>query len=367
MAGECEMRKIEMLGVDSQRFRELAKSRMPTGAGLADNIYARAFRTGRLDARAEGASEANARAWEESFDVGLLELVDRADDLGSEGTTTKLVFAVRDGHRIESVSIPMHGGNRTLCISSQIGCARGCAFCETGRGGLERNLAASEIVGQVLSASLALGVRFRNIVFMGMGEPLDNLAEVAQAIAVLRDRRAFSYSIERMTVCTSGDAAGIRALAALGLKRLNLSVSLNAARDELRSSLMPVNRSTPLASLAAALADYPSRRNFVLVVNYCLLPGLNDSREDARAIAGFCSAVGRSLVNLIPYNPGSEPIAPSPTESEIGRFIGLLEAEGVPVRRRAGKGGAVMAACGQLGGRGQGMDAERPALDQPCI
>ena len=349
--------KIDMLGVDSLRFRELAKELLPSGAGLADRIFSRAFRSGSLDARAEGASAANARAWEDSFEVGLLELVGRSDDGEApfaEGSTTKLVFATRDAHRIEAVSIPMHGGNRTLCVSCQVGCARGCAFCETGRGGLERDLRSSEIVAQVLGASLALGVRFRNIVFMGMGEPLDNLAEVAQAIAVLRDRRALSYSIERITVCTSGDAAGIRALAALGLKRLNLSISLNAARDELRSFLMPVNRTTPLADLASALAEYPSRRNFVLVVNYCLLPGINDAEEDARAVARFCSAVGRSLVNLIPYNPGSEPIAREPTEREIGRFIGLLEAEAVPVRRRAAKGASVMAACGQLGGRAAG-------------
>jgi 23S rRNA (adenine2503-C2)-methyltransferase len=361
-----ERGRLDILGVQASRFRELAAERVPSGAGLADRLYAAVFRTGAFDARGEGASEANARAWEASFSVGLLKLADRAEDFSDAGTTVKLVFATEDGHRVESVAVPMRWGKLTLCVSSQVGCARLCAFCETGRGGLVRDLRAAEIVAQVLGASLALGVRFRNIVFMGMGEPLDNLAEVAQAMAVLRERRGFSYSMERITVCTSGDAAGIRALAALGLKRLNLSVSLNAGRDELRSALMPVNRSTPLDELAAALAAYPSRRNFVLVVNYCLLPGINDGAEDARAVACFTRAVGRSLVNLIPYNPGSVPLAPSPTEEEVDRFVGLLEAEEVPVRRRERKGASVMAGCGQLGGRAgrlgdaEGGESERP-------
>jgi 23S rRNA (adenine2503-C2)-methyltransferase len=340
----------DVLGLGSEEFAEAAKRSVPETAGLAARIYARIFKTGILDAAAEGASERNARLWKDSFEVGLLQILDRLDTEGHAGTTTKLVFGTRDGHRIEAVSIPMYGGTRTLCVSSQVGCCRACAFCETGRLGLVRDLRAGEIVSQVLSASLALGVRFRNIVFMGMGEPLDNLENVARALAVFADRRAFAYSMERMTVCTSGDAAGIEALSRLGLKRLNLSVSLNAADDRLRDDLMPVNRVTPLARLSAVLASYPKRRNFVLGVNYCLLPGLNDGDGDAEGVARFCASVGRALVNLIPYNPGRHPIARAPTEEEIDRFLSKLIDRGVPVRLRVEKGRSVMAACGQLGG-----------------
>ncbi len=113
---------------------------------------------------------------------------------------------------------------------------------------------------------------------------------------------------------------------------------------------MPANRKTDLEALAGALAAWPRRRNFVLALNYCLLPGINDRAEDARAVAAFSRRVGRSLVNLIPYNPGSHPIAPAPSEEEVERFRGFLEAEACLVKRRAGKGGGIMAACGQLGG-----------------
>jgi 23S rRNA (adenine2503-C2)-methyltransferase len=341
---------IDILALTSEELALEAKRLVPETAGLAPRVFTRIFKDGVLDAAAEGAAERNARLWGERFTVGVLPLLDRLDTEGNAGTTTKLVFGTRDGHRIESVSIPMFGGTRTICISSQVGCARACAFCETGRIGLIRDLGAGEIVSQVLSASLALGVRFRNIVFMGMGEPLDNLENVAQAIAVFGDRRGFAYSLERMTICTSGDADGIERLARLDLKRLNLSVSLNAAHDELRDSLMPVNRGTPLARLAAALAAYPKRRNFVLGVNYCLLPGLNDGKGDAEAVARFCASVGRSLVNLIPYNPGTHPISREPDDEEIDRFLSLLSDCGVPVRLRVEKGRSVMAACGQLGG-----------------
>ncbi len=341
---------IDVLGLGSEEFAREAKRLIGETAGLAPRIYATAFKNGTVDAKSAGASERNALKWADHFEAGTLALKDRLDTDDAVGVTTKLVFGTRDRLSIESVSVPMYGGTRTLCVSSQVGCGRACAFCETGRSGLVRNLSAAEIVSQVLSATLVLGARFRNIVFMGMGEPLDNLANVAKAIEVLGDRRGFAYSLERLTVCTSGDAAGIEGLARLALKRLNLSISLNAARDELRDSLMPVNRRTPLASLVAALAAYPKRRNFVLGVNYCLLPGINDRDEDAAAVARFCESVGRALVNLIPYNPGRSPIAAEPTQAEIDRFLALLAAEGVPVRLRTEKGRAVMAACGQLGG-----------------
>lgn len=269
---------------------------------------------------------------------------------GPAGGTVKFRFGLEDGAAVETVAVPMFGGTYTACVSSQVGCARLCAFCETGTAGLSRNLAAAEIVGQVEAAAEALGIRFRNVVFMGMGEPLDNPEGVFGALEVLRDPRGLSYAQERITVCTAGHVEGIRRLGALGLRRLNLSVSLAAARDELRDRLMPINRIWPLADLAAALEAYPRRRNFAFGVNYCLIPGLNDLPEDLDAVAAFTVRIGRSLVNVIPYNPGRHPIGRTPSEPEIEAFLAGLAARGVFVRRRIEKGRSLMAACGQLGG-----------------
>jgi 23S rRNA (adenine2503-C2)-methyltransferase len=184
---------------------------------------------------------------------------------------------------------------------------------------------------------------------MAMGEALDNADNVIQALKVLVDKRGLHFSQERITICTSGHAEGISKLAALGWKRLNLSISLNAANDEARSRVMPVNRKTPLAELQRILTDYPQRRNFILGVNYCLMPGMNDARQDVTDIAAFCKPLGRVLVNLIPYNPGNAPLTRAPSEDEVVQFIGWLREAGLPVRRRITKGRSIMAACGQLG------------------
>ena len=279
-----------------------------------------------------------------------------AEEPGEHGATVKAALVTSDGHEIECVRIPVpvpegRPARSTLCVSSQVGCRMGCAFCETGRAGLVRNLSAAEIVSQLVTSRTVLGWDCRNVVFMGMGEPLDNLRELAQALRVLTDMRGLRFPAERVTVCTAGDAEGIRGLRALGMRRLNLSVSLNAADDGLRSRLMPVNRQTNLAALAAALAAYPQRRTFVLGVNWCLLPGINDARRDARQAAAWCAGIGRAYVNLIPYNPGTNPLCRAPTAEETERFLGWLRAEGLEAGLRSARGGSIMAGCGQLGGR----------------
>ncbi|HEY2735445.1 MAG TPA: radical SAM protein, partial [Polyangiales bacterium] len=253
-----------------------------------------------------------------------------------------------DGLECECVLLPMGRERSTLCVSSQVGCKMGCRFCETARMGLLRHMTTAEIVSQLLVARHVLSWEFRNVVFMGMGEALDN-PNMIQTLRVLTDGSGLSLSQERITVCTVGRVDSIEQLRALGLRRLNLSVSLNAANDTLRSELMPVNRTTPLAQLQAALANYRPRNNFVLGVNYCLMPGKNDGHEHAREVAEFCRPLGRIMLNVIPYNPGSVPITRAPSEAEIETFIECLRAEGLPVRRRITKGRTVMAACGQLG------------------
>ncbi len=345
---------LNIFGLTADELSAAARFSMPTGHGIANALYSRVMREGRFAPAEFPVSAATAATWCAQFDAPLLRVVTHVDETTAAGTTAKAVFATHDGYEIEAVRIPMHVAadgtmEHTICISSQVGCKMGCTFCETGRMGLLRNLTAGEIVAQVVTARSVLGWQPKNIVFMGMGEALDNCDQVLQALRVLTDRRGLHFSQERITVCTSGHAEGIARLAALGWKRLNLSLSLNGATDELRSRIMPVNRKTPLAELQRILAAYPQRRNFTLGVNYCLLPGLNDTQADALHVAEFCRPLGRVLLNLIPYNPGNAPLTRAPTTEETERFLGWLRDAGLPVRQRTTKGRTIMAACGQLG------------------
>ena len=363
--------RANILGLTSDELAEAARFALPVGHGIAHALYPRVLREGRFAIDDFPISTATAAVWRERFHAPLLEVVRHVDEMTDAGTTAKAVFRTRDGYEIEAVRIPMHVDDdgrmeHTICISSQVGCKMGCTFCETGRMGLLRNLDAGEIVAQVVTARAVLGWEPKNIVFMGMGEALDNADHVIQALKVLTDKRGLHYGQERITVCTSGHAEGIARLAALGWKRLNLSISLNGGTDEVRSRIMPVNRRTPLAELQRILAAYPQRRNFTLGVNYCLLPGLNDSRADAEHVARFCAGLGRVLLNLIPYNPGNLPLTRAPSEEETVAFIAWLREEGLPVRRRITKGRTIMAACGQLGNAELRKKKLQPSGDQPA-
>ncbi len=340
---------IAVLGLTADQLATAAELALPSGAGVARDLYVRLFKSGSFAPEALPLAAISLAAWREHFTVAPLTVKTVVDEQTEAGITAKAIFTTHDGYEIEAVRIPMHADHQTICISSQVGCKMACSFCETGRMGLIRHLTAAEIVAQVFTARFVLGWKPRNIVFMGMGEALDNAENVIQALRVLTDKRGFHYSHERLTICTAGHAEGLAKLKVLGWKRLNLSISLNAPDDARRDQLMPVNRKTPLAELQRLLAAYPQRRNFILGVNYCLMPGLNDARADAHGIAEFCRPLGRVLVNLIPYNPGHAPLTRAPEEDEIVRFVEWLRDEGVPVRRRITKGRSIMAACGQLG------------------
>lgn len=326
-----------------------ARTVLSRGHGLARRVHRQAVLGGRFEPDQLGLSPESCAQWRSRFSFDLPDVVRVQSDEGPQGETSKLVLRLRDGMEIESVRIPMGRGRSTLCVSSQVGCKMGCTFCETGRMGLLRHLTADEIVSQLLVARHRLGWPIRNIVFMGMGEALDNAAHVLQALRVLNDEAGLAIAQERLTICTVGHVEGIRLLRRAGFKRLNLSISLNAGHDGLRSELMPINRRTSLDELRDVLVGYRPRQNFALGVNYCLLPGINDTRADASAVAEFCRPLQRVLVNLIPYNPGSFPLSRAPADAEVDRFIGWLRAEGLPVRQRVTKGRDVMAACGQLG------------------
>lgn len=268
-----------------------------------------------------------------------------------DGDVIKFCQRTPDGYEIESVIIPMGARDktwRTLCVSSQIGCKRGCTFCQTAQMGLLRNLTTSEILGQVRAAREHFNANVRNVVFMGMGEPMDNLDNVIDAIRAMHDDHANQIPRRRITVSTVGRCDGIRRLASLGWRRLNLAVSLNAPNDEIRSQIMPINRVEPIALLREAIAAYPVRAGGHVLIEYVLIRGLNDAVDHARELADYLRGL-RTCVNLIPYNPREDSPYETPEDEVITRFQLELMGAGQLCFRRNTKGTAAMAACGQLG------------------
>jgi len=265
----------------------------------------------------------------------------------SADSTEKYLFRLEDGEAIESVMIP-DDGRRTLCISSQVGCALGCGFCATGAGGFIRNMTAAEIVHQPCHAAKRLaerGERLSNVVFMGMGEPLLNVPEVSRAIEILLSQFGFGLSGKRVTVSTAGVVPEMLPLA----RRypVSFAVSLNAARDDLRSLLMPINRKYPLRDLVAEMKRIPLQSGRKVTAEYVLMAGVNDSPEDARALSRLLRG-GRIKVNLIPFNPHAESPYGAPPPETASRFRDHLLAAGIQTITRERRGADIRAACGQL-------------------
>jgi 23S rRNA (adenine2503-C2)-methyltransferase len=256
----------------------------------------------------------------------------------------------------ESVLIPMIGrGGRThytLCVSSQVGCAMGCGFCETAQMGLIRSLTAAEIVSQWFAAAHAIGIRPRNLVFMGMGEPMDNIENVIRAVSVLIDTNGPAMAVSKITISTVGRVDGIQRLAEQvrnpGWHRLGLALSVNAPNDEVRLALMPINRRYPMAELKGALRAWPRFGQAKFCLEYVLIPGVNDAPEHARELAEYVRDLP-ACVNLIPYNPRRNSPWPAPSEEAVGAFMSVLAESGAYVKRRRTKGRDMMGACGQLG------------------
>ena len=343
--------KLPLLGTPCDRLQAAAARWFGAqkGAGFAARIHRAASCEGTFDPEALGAGPRAAKIWRDRVALTLPDVAATQRETTGRGALHKRAVALDDGRLVESVSLPMGRGRRALCVSTQVGCARACAFCETGRLGLLRNLSAAEIVAQVVLERRALGRLPDTIVFQGMGEPLDNLDGLLPALEVLTDPRGLAFAHDKLTVCTVGHVPGIDALRELGFKRLNLALSLNHADDAARARIMPRSVRYSLAELQQALLRFRQRKNQALAVHWCLLPGINDAPDDAARIAEFLAPLGRAFLHLIPYNPGTAPIAPAPPEGEDERFAGLLRDRGVAVRRRITKGRSVMGGCGQLG------------------
>lgn len=356
-----------------ERYRKLYR----TGATQQNDLTVQTPKIGRVQESESG--EGIVR----KFTIGLGAAIAGVYDKGAPGVTVET----------ESVIIPMIGKKRvrthTLCVSSQVGCAMGCGFCQTAQMGLVRNLTVREIVGQWWAARWDVQHEMtdggfegqkedtggtppppmprngcdtiRNLVFMGMGEPMDNLDAVIGAIAVLTDRNGPNLPMSKVTISTVGRVDGLTRLAEqvrkTGWHGLNLAVSLNAPNDAIRETIMPINRRYPMGELRAAIEQWPTFSSSKICFEYVLIPGVNDAPEHAVQLGDYMLGRGEwagrgalpGLVNLIPYNPRESSPWAAPEEKRVDEFLSLLTATGVYAKRRRTKGRDQMAACGQLG------------------
>ncbi|MBI2876334.1 MAG: 23S rRNA (adenine(2503)-C(2))-methyltransferase RlmN [Candidatus Tectomicrobia bacterium] len=270
--------------------------------------------------------------------------------------TQKFLFRLQDGEQIESVLIPEED-RLTLCLSSQVGCRLGCAFCLTGKQGWRRNLEPGEIVDQVCAVRrwLPPGERLTNLVLMGMGEPLDNYEAVVQALQILMMEEGLHFSNRRITLSTAGLVPEIGRLGQEGVG-VNLAISLNAADNETRSRLMPINRRYPLEHLLQACAEFPLPPRRRITFEYVMIREINDRPEDARRLARILQGQ-RAKINLIPFNEHPGATFQRPTEDRILAFQAILQQAHYTALIRESRGREILAACGQL--YGQGEEARR--------
>jgi len=284
------------------------------------------------------------------FDLRSLTL---ARQQGSADTTRKLLFRLRDGRFVESVVIPANpalygdrADRRTICVSSQVGCAYDCKFCASGLAGFTRNLTPDEIVEQILQAEALDGERIDNIVFMGMGEPLANLRNLLAAIEILNAEWGVGIGARHMTVSTSGLAPQIEKLAEQPLQ-IRLAISLHGATDEVRERIMPVNKKYPLTRLFEALRHYQDLKKQKVTFEYILIEDVNDALEQAAILATRARSLN-AKVNLIPYNTVEGLPWKRPSEARQEQFLKIVRAGGAQVTLRREKGHDIDAACGQL-------------------
>jgi len=264
----------------------------------------------------------------------------------AEDGTQKLLLKMPDGKEVETVLIQATG-RLTQCISTQVGCAVGCTFCLTATAGLTRNLTAAEMVAEVFAGQRISGHKVRNLVLMGMGEPLHNYDEVAHFVRIATDPKGMAFSPNRVTLSTSGLVPAIYRMIEDKLP-CNLAVSLNATTDEVRNRIMPINRKYPIAELMQAVRDYiTARGNKRVLIEYVLLAGVNDSTDDAMRLCELLTGLD-CTINLLPFNAFTESDFKRPDDAAVSAFRSVLvDADKVAVVRES-KGRDISAACGQL-------------------
>ncbi len=272
---------------------------------------------------------------------------------GSQDTTRKFLFKLDDGRYVESVLIPANpalygesSDRRTICVSSQVGCAFDCKFCASGLAGFTRNLDAAEIAGQLLQVERHSGERINNVVFMGMGEPLANLKNLLGAIELITSPWGLNIGARHLTISTSGLAPQIKKLADHP-QQIRLAISLHGATDEVRSKIMPVNDRWGIDELFESLNYWNKKKKQRLTFEYILIKGVNDSLEQARILASRARSLG-AKVNLIPYNTVEGLDWVRPPGGHCRKFQRILIDGGVSATLRLEKGHDINAACGQL-------------------
>ncbi len=284
------------------------------------------------------------------FVIGLLPAVRLT---GSQDTTRKFLYRLSDDRLIETVKIPANAnfdgersGRITLCVSSQVGCAYDCKFCASGLAGFTRNLTAGEIVGQIMTAEHETGDSIRNIVFMGMGEPLANLTQLTKALTILNAEWGMNLGARHMTVSTSGLAPQIEKLAKIPMQ-IRLAISLHGATDDVREQIMPVNKKYPIQRLFQALEMWMRQKKQMITFEYILIEGVNDSLEQAKILASRAKSL-HAKVNLIPYNTVEGLPWKRPDIQTQDAFLNVLSKANISATIRREKGHDIDAACGQL-------------------
>jgi len=260
--------------------------------------------------------------------------------------TKKLLLGMQDGKEVETVLIPGKG-RITQCISTQVGCAVGCTFCLTATGGLTRNLSAAEMVAQVMVGQKHSGRNTRNLVLMGMGEPLHNYENVAKFVRIATDPKGMAFSPRRVTLSTSGMIPGMLRMIEDDLP-CNLALSLNATTDEVRSRIIPLNRKYPIAELMHAVREYIERRGDKRVlIEYVMLADTNDSLDDAHRLVSLLDGLN-CTVNLLPFNPYPGSLFERPDDTQVTAFRNILVEASLVAVVRESRGRDISAACGQL-------------------
>lgn len=336
------------LSLTHQDFCETIQEGLSRGKAHASLLYREWWRSGTLLGNDPAFANAQGLLKEIQTLVSTAPPLALVKDQG-ESDARKLIFRTQNNLEIESVLIQMKGGS-TLCVSSQVGCKMACAFCETGRMGLLKNLTAAEICAQFWMVRHQLKAKVRNVVFMGMGEPFDNYDEVLKAVEILSDPFGGGVGPRRITISTVGRVDGILRLMEEN-RQVNLAVSLNAPNDLLRNKLMPINRNFALGQLLETIALYNQKTGRQVLVAYVLMAGVNDSLTHAGELARLLQGLNVKI-NLIPYNAQSRDRFQTPEEETIKSFRLYLESQGYPVLLRKTKGAGQMSACGQLGNVG---------------
>lgn len=332
-----------LIGLTPEQLSEVAVSvGLPRFAGKQMARWLYVARATSIDEMTDLSKQGRARLEQAGYIVGREEHLTATT---SRDGTVKYLFRGCGGRDVEAVYIPEKDGRATLCVSSQAGCKMHCAFCMTGRQGFHGNLSTAQIINQILSIPQSRDLT--NVVFMGMGEPTDNLEAVLAAIEILTAPWGLAWSPKRITVSTVGNIPGLRRL--LDETSVHIAVSVHSADDEQRQTLMPVQKAYAIRDVMALLRDYDFAHQRRLSVEYILWDGVNDSPQSMRALARLLRGTD-ARVNIIPYHPiGGDSLRPSSRHVQESFRDGLNDL-GITATIRASRGQDIMAACGMLAG-----------------